>query len=63
VADTLHRLKTRQAVALRLPNPRVPKRFIVKIRAFFVDLEKLIGWKGGNITVSGLNRDGSSFST
>jgi carbohydrate-selective porin OprB len=50
-------------VAPRLPNPRVPKRLIFKIRAFFVDLEKLIGWTGGNITVSGLNRDGSSLST
>jgi porin len=27
-----------------------------------LDLEKLIGWKGGNFTVSGLNRDGSSLS-
>jgi carbohydrate-selective porin OprB len=27
-----------------------------------LDLEKLIGWKGGKFTVSGLNRDGSSLS-
>jgi porin len=26
------------------------------------DLEKLIGWKGGTLTVSGLNRDGQSLS-
>jgi porin len=27
-----------------------------------LDLEKLIGWQGGHLTVSGLNRDGSSLS-
>lgn len=27
-----------------------------------LDLEKIIGWKGGHLTVSGLNRDGSSLS-
>jgi porin len=27
-----------------------------------LDLEKLIGWRGGTFTVSGLNRDGSSLS-
>jgi porin len=27
-----------------------------------LDLEKIIGWKGGHLTVSGLNRDGSNLS-
>ena len=27
-----------------------------------MDLEKIIGWKGGSITVSGLNRAGSNLS-
>ena len=27
-----------------------------------LDLERIIGWKGGHLTVSGLNRDGSNLS-